>query len=115
MTLIQLKEKRDYDENMLTYYKEYMSKCLENMKRMSIMHAKKQGRGSRSHNQMIRYTGKQLKEKGVLVSIKDLGKHSLQDIVFEMQLHSGENENKAKRRKKQIKTFLINREAYSNT
>lgn len=94
VTLIHMREKREYDEKILTYYKEYINKCLDNMRRMSLTmvtsaHKSTTGGGggggprSRLHPG-IRYTAKRLKDKGVLISVKDIEDKRLKDVLFEV-------------------------------
>lgn len=82
VTLIQLKEKRENDEKILTFYKEYITKCLENMKRMTLV--RNGVPNERRMHPAVRYSAKQLKEKGVLISIKDIDDKKLKDVTFEM-------------------------------
>lgn len=83
-TVMQLKAKKEFSEKTLAYYKEYIAQVLT---RFSATQTSKKGSRTpaKSKKQSIQYTAKELKEKGILISIVDVPESQFKHVMFEIK------------------------------
>ena len=80
-TLEMVEEKRQYNAKVLEYYKNYLKKCLDNMRCVSLNRIEK----SSGKTVCLKYTALKLSAKGILIDLEGLEKKKWKEAVFEIR------------------------------
>lgn len=79
-----LQAKRLHNKNTLDYYKKYIKTCLENFQTKSKASTSNKSSTKKKLQEVISYSAKELKEKGILVSLADAETKQFKSIQFEI-------------------------------